>query len=459
MLPLRLRALLVASAVLVGGAAAMAPATAASPFPDPPDIAAVTVPGAGSLQIAYVLPLNTSPYPVTDVQVTTNAGRTWSSCGSMTGLCVVGGLSNGVRYVVALRSVNAMGPSAPSASGSGVPQIPAGQDPDKIANLPRSRVMVGASFDGASNKLGVNASNTRVGVGTLPTLTFTKAIRNRAVVERHLSVVATSDATGATEVIPGRWAWQSDRSLMFRPTTFWPGRSTITITSTLDSTNLGVSGGTTLVGSSSLATAYTFKTARSFIARVDGKSTLMNVYIDGKKVKTFKVSLGGPDWRTRNGVKVVSTAKQADKTYTSQALGITDPNQQYRLEAKWNTRLTPSGEFMHAAPWAVGRIGRYNGSHGCTNMFESDAKWIFDTTIPGDVVVYTNTLGNLAEPGNGAGGLWNVSWADWIKKSALKASEVPAPPAPVPAPSIPTAPATPASPSAVPVPSASTVST
>ncbi len=32
------------------------------------------MPGSGTLQIAYVLPLNTSPYPVTDVQVTTNAG-------------------------------------------------------------------------------------------------------------------------------------------------------------------------------------------------------------------------------------------------------------------------------------------------------------------------------------------------------------------------------------------------
>lgn len=451
MLPLRLRALTVATAVLLGGLAVAVPASALSPYPDPPSIAAVTVPGSGTLQIAYVLPLNTSPYPVTDVQVTTNAGRTWTSCGSTTGLCVVGGLSNGVRYVVALRSVNEMGPSASSASGAGVPQIPAGQDPDKVVNLPRSRVMVGASFDGASNKLGVNAATTRVGVGALPTLTFSRSIPNKAVVERHLSVVATSDTTGATEAVPGRWAWQSDRSVMFRPTTFWPGRSTITITSTLDSANLGVSGGTTLIGASALGTAYTFRTARSLIARVDGKTHRMNVYIDGTKVKTFKISLGGPDWRTRNGVKVVSTAKQAAKTYTSQALGITDPNQQYRLDAKWNTRLTPSGEFMHAAPWAVGRLGRWNGSHGCTNMYESDAKWIFDNTIPGDVVVYTNTLGNLAEPGNGAGGLWNVSWADWIKKSALKGAQAPVIPTPVPPPT--------STPSATPVPSASTVST
>ncbi|MFA7323773.1 MAG: L,D-transpeptidase, partial [Candidatus Nanopelagicales bacterium] len=256
-------------------------------------------------------------------------------------------------------------------------------------------------------------------------------------------------ATGVTEVVPGRWAWQSDRSVMFRPTNFWPGRSTITITSTLDSANLGVSGGSTLVGTSSLGRTYTFKTARSLIGRVDGSTDLMNVYVDGKKVKTYKISLGGPDWRTRNGVKVVSTAKQPQKTYTSQALGITDPKQQYSLDAKWNTRLTPSGEFMHAAPWATGRLGRYNGSHGCTNMYEGDAKWIFDNTIPGDVFIYTNTQGNLAEPGNGAGGLWNVSWANWVKKSALKSVPVPPVPAPIPT----------AVPTPTPTPSASTVST
>ncbi|MFA7324936.1 MAG: Ig-like domain-containing protein, partial [Candidatus Nanopelagicales bacterium] len=233
MLPPRRLRFGLAVLVSIGLATLATPALAASPFPDAPNIAAVTSPGSGSLQIAYVLPLNTSPYPVSDVQVTTNGGSTWTSCGNATGLCLVGGLSNGVRYVVALRSVNEIGPSAPSVSGSGVPQIPVGQDPDKLAKLPRSRLMVDAKFDGASNRLGVDSSTTRVGIGTLPQLTFNRAIPNKAVVERHLTVVATSDATGVTEVVPGRWAWQSDRSVMFRPTNFWPGRSTITITSTL----------------------------------------------------------------------------------------------------------------------------------------------------------------------------------------------------------------------------------
>lgn len=440
----------------MGVLAVAAPAQAVAPFPDPPNIAQVTPAGSGALQITYELPSSSGIAPVTQVQATSNGGNTWSDCGTTLGVCVISGLTDGVKYVVALRSVNDAGPGAMSSLGSGIPSIPVAQDADKVKVLPKARIMITGKFDAAANKLGVSGVGSRVGVGTIPKLTFSREIPNKAVVERHLTVSATSDATGITQVVPGAWSWQSNRSVMFRPTGFWPGRSTITITSTLNSTNMGMSGGAMLVGTSGLGTTYTFKTARSFIGRVDGAKHSMSVYIDGVKVKTFPVSLGGPDWRTRNGVKVVSTAKEAYKTYTSQALGITDPSQAYSLDARWNTRMTPSGEFIHAAPWATSRLGKWNGSHGCTNMNESDAKWIYETTIPGDVFIYINTQGHLAEPNNGAGGLWNVSWKTWLKKSALNthtAKPTMPPPVPVPTP-VPTPTLTP-----VPTPTPSTVST
>ena len=52
-------------------------------------------------------------------------------------------------------------------------------------------------------------------------------------------------------------------------------------------------------------------------------------------------------------------------------------------------------------------------------MFEADAKWIYDKTIPGDVVLYENTGGTTVQSWNGAGGLWNIPWDQWLKKSAL----------------------------------------
>ena len=211
----------------------------------------------------------------------------------------------------------------------------------------------------------------------------------------------------------------SERSAVFRPKDYWPGRSIIRIVSTLDRAVLGKSGKTWLIGSKKLNTTFQFRTARKLVAKVDGRTTQMKVFIDGEKVKTFKVSLGKNEWETRNGTKVISTAKEEDKTYLSESLGLTDPEDQYELDAKWNTRLTPTGEFIHSAPWAYSRIGRYNGSHGCTNMFQQDAEWIFNKTIPGDVVLYTNTGGEIVEPWNGPGGLWNIPWSKWIKKSAL----------------------------------------
>ncbi len=184
---------------------------------------------------------------------------------------------------------------------------------------------------------------------------------------------------------------------------------------------MGKSGGKYVIGSDNLATTYTFKTARKLIIKVDGSTDRMKVYVDGKKVKDFGVSLGKKDWETRNGVKVISTLKEPLHTYTSTSLNL-DPAVEtpYVLEdIPWNTRLTPTGEFIHAAPWAYGRIGRYNGSHGCTNMFESDAKWIYDKTIPGDVVLYVNTGGPDVQSWNGPGGLWNIPWDEWLEKSAV----------------------------------------
>ena len=184
---------------------------------------------------------------------------------------------------------------------------------------------------------------------------------------------------------------------------------------------MGRSGANYVVGAKSLRTSYVFQTARSLIARVDGATRMMKVYVDGDRVHTFPISLGKSGWETRNGVKVVSTQKEPKHTYTSVALGI-DPNveEPYVLkDIPWNTRLTPTGEFMHAAPWALYRLGKWNGSHGCTNMRLEDAKWIYDVTIPGDVVLYTNTGGSTVEPGNGPGGLWNIPVSQWRAKSAL----------------------------------------
>lgn len=333
-------------------------------------------------------------------------------------------------YPIYLRAF-AVGGSAPATSAAriaessvvgpaiGTTMIPSALDPAKPKKLPKPRKWVGAKFIAASNSLGVDGSQVRVGVGVLPKLVFGTNIPDKAVVEERL-VVSAQLPNGKIKNVVGAWGWVSDRSAVFRPKNYWPGNSTIRIVANLGRAELGMAGKTHLIASKKLDTTYSFETARKFVARVDGATRKMKVFIDGKKEKTFLVSLGKKDWETRNGTKVISTSKEANKIYRSESLGLTDPDDQYELEAPWNTRLTPTGEFIHSAPWAYGRLGRYNGSHGCTNMFEKDAKWIYDQTIPGDVIFYTNTGGTVPEPWNGPGGLWNIPWNKWLKKSALQ---------------------------------------
>jgi len=384
----------------------------------PPDAALplrpvlIAVTPADASAIATYLPVDDPS--VTGYQISPD-GYLWFNCPDLSGTCGLSSLTNGREYRVSLRSTGPTGQSAPSGP---IATIPAASDWAKPKVLPKPRKRVTATFEAAGNGLGVSGSRVKLGVGTLPRLRFSKNITNKAAVERHLQVAATTPS-GRTVNVPGSWGWISDQTVVFRPKNYWPGNSTVRITSTVNDTVLGKSGKKYLVGSKALRKTYVFRTDRSLIATVDGAKKTMTVHINGKKRKNFKVSLGKSGWETRIGAKVISTEKEDYKVYRSSSLGLDPEVEFYELPSKWNTRLTPSGEFLHTASWAYGRLGRYNGSHGCTNMFEQDAKWIFDNTIPGDVVNYIKTGGDTMEPWNGPGGLWNIPWNRWLKKSAL----------------------------------------
>jgi lipoprotein-anchoring transpeptidase ErfK/SrfK len=365
----------------------------------------------GQVRLDYV-PLADSS--VTGYQYSLNAGIAWMPCLDSVGSCTIVGLPNGQPVTLWLRAVNDAGGGAVT-TATATPSSPAAARPV----LPRPRQWATATFNAAGNGLGVNGAKTPLGVGTLPQLRFSRPITDKAAVEKGLRVTATSKQ-GLERRVRGAWGWIDDRTVVFRPERWWPAHSTITITSTLGRQVLGRGANNKyVIGRSNLDAVHTFRTGRKFIAVVDGAKKNMVVRIDGKVRKKFPVSLGKSGWETRNGPKIISTSKEAFKVYTSQAIGITDPAQAYRLEAPWNTRLTPTGEFIHAAPWAYGRLGRANGSHGCTNMYAADAKWIYDQTRPGDVIDFVNTGGSMVESWNGPGGWWNIPWESWLKKSAL----------------------------------------
>lgn len=375
-----------------------------------PNEPAVTGISSGSVSGEVTIAFTEDP-AVTDYEVSLNSGGTWSRCGVPPEGCLVTGLTDGVPTTVWVRA-RQDGVAGAVASVSVTARAPA-------PRLPRPRVWTSVSFDAASNGLGVNGATAKLGVGTLPQLRFSRPITDKAAVERGLSVTATTKGR-APRAVPGSWGWLDDRRVVFRPMKWWPEHSVIIIKSELGHQVLGRSGGKYVVGRKNLDAAFTFRTGRKLIATVDGASKMMTVRIDGELKHRFPVSLGKPGWETRNGPKIIYTAKEPHKVYTSQAIGIMDPALAYALPAKWNTRLTPTGEYIHTATWAYGRLGRANGSHGCTNMREEHAKWIFDNTVPGDVIDFRNTGGGTVESWNGPGGLWNIPWNEWLKKSALR---------------------------------------
>jgi lipoprotein-anchoring transpeptidase ErfK/SrfK len=228
----------------------------------------------------------------------------------------------------------------------------------------------------------------------------------RAVVERALRVESTPAVEGA-------WHWVDDKELHYRPRDYWPAHATVRARSALEGIKVGdrTWGGT--------AKPLKITTGDRVIAVTDASSHTMTVYRDGEEIKQIPVTTGKPGFETRNGVKVV-LGKEAFVRMRSTTVGIAEGSSEaYDLPVHWATRVTWSGEYVHAAPWSVGSQGSANVSHGCTGMSTENAEWFFDTVREGDLVEVVNSYGDTMETfGNGFGD-WNLDWDKWRTGSAV----------------------------------------
>ncbi|KUO22932.1 L,D-transpeptidase [Streptomyces dysideae] len=249
----------------------------------------------------------------------------------------------------------------------------------------------------------------KYGVGQPITAELSKPIKNkaqRAIVERALRV----DSTPAAQ---GTWHWVDDKELHYRPREYWPAHATIQVRSNLE----GVRISDRLWGGK--VNPLKITTGDRVIAVTDASSHSMTVYKNDEKIKTFPVTTGKPGFETRNGVKVV-LGKEYFVRMRGTSIGIAEGSpESYDLPVYYATRVTWSGEYVHAAPWSVGSQGSANVSHGCTGMSTGNAEWFFDNVREGDIVEVVNSYGNTMEPfGNGFGD-WNLAWKKWRKGSAL----------------------------------------
>jgi len=227
-----------------------------------------------------------------------------------------------------------------------------------------------------------------VGVGQPISIQFDEPVPDRAA-----AVAAITVTTNPAQA--GGFRWIDDQEVRWRPAEFWRPGTTVAVTVDIYGRNLGDG----LYGQQD--TTFGFTVGRSMIAEIDDNTHMMVVKQDGQVINEIPVSLGSNRYPTYNGIHVVAE-KYDWKLMDSSTWGLTGAGA-YRTNVQWATRISSSGEFVHAAPWSVGSQGYENVSHGCVNVSTDAAKWFYDTFIPGDVVIISNTVGPNLEVWDGYG--------------------------------------------------------
>ncbi|QEU94880.1 L,D-transpeptidase [Streptomyces kanamyceticus] len=245
----------------------------------------------------------------------------------------------------------------------------------------------------------------KYGVGQPVTAKLSAPVKGkeaRSIVERALRV----QSMPATE---GAWYWVDSETLHYRPKEYWPANATINVSSNLE----GIKVNDKLWGGEAKPLKLT--TGDKIVAVTDASSHWMTIYRNGEEINSIPVTTGKPGYSTRNGVKVV-LGKEYVVRMTSASIGASDF---YDKQVYYATRVTDSGEYVHAAPWSVGSQGYDNTSHGCTGMSTGNAAWFYETVRQGDIVTVVNSYGEDMDPfGNGYGD-WNLGWKKWRAGSAL----------------------------------------
>ncbi|MFJ9522723.1 Ig-like domain-containing protein [Kitasatospora sp. NPDC101801] len=249
-----------------------------------------------------------------------------------------------------------------------------------------------------------------VGVGMPVSLRFSRAITDRAAVERGITVTADPP-------VPVAAHWFGNRRLDLRPDKYWAAGTKVTLTLRLKD----VQGAPGDYGTQSKEVHFTV--GRSMVSTADLDAHTMTVRQDGRVLRTLRISGGSPEFSTYLGAMVISEKFPVTRM-NSQTVGLGD---EYDIkDVPHAMRLTNSGTFVHGNYWAARSVfGSANTSHGCLGLADdkggsdsSPAGWFFEHSMIGDVIEVHGQTGDQVPPDNGLNG-WNLTWAQWQRGSAL----------------------------------------
>jgi hypothetical protein len=254
-------------------------------------------------------------------------------------------------------------------------------------------------------------NGTTVGVGMPVSFNFDKVISNQKAVQSHITVTSSSG-----QQVAGHWF--GSQRLDFRPEAYWKAGSKVTMKIDLD----GVQGANGVYGVQKKTVTFTI--GRSQVSTVDVNTQTMTVVRDGQTFKSLPISSGSPEHTTYNGQMVISE-KFTQTRMNSQTVGL---GGEYDIpDVPHAMRLTTSGTFIHGNYWynkSNPPFGQTGTSHGCVGLADvqgaqgaTNAKWFYDNSLIGDVVIVKNSPDKTVAPDNGLNG-WNLGWSEWTAGSA-----------------------------------------
>ena len=246
-------------------------------------------------------------------------------------------------------------------------------------------------------EVGLYPEGDTVGVGMPAVLWFSRSVppQDRDALQSHLTVRSNPPVEGA-------WRWISDDTLHWRPRSFWPPHTTVTVTADVRGQHAGDAWFT-----ESWVKQFTIGAQQRI--SIDAASHTMLASRDNQPVRSMAISTGRDAYPTASGIDLIME-KHDRFEMDSTSVGITG-SEAYRLVVDNAQRLTNSGTFIHAAPWN-GLLGVANISHGCINASATDAAWMMEFTQVGDPVEVLNTPEQVAYT-NGWGD-WNLTWEQWL---------------------------------------------
>ena len=357
--------------------------TANGPFSAAPrELFALTITpaaGTGNVPISSEVGITLTAGQITDVSLT-KAGSAEKIPGSMR--------DDGTAWI----------PAAPLAFNSTYNATVAGHSTDGSESVTTKTSFTTMAKPGRETGVGLYpTSGETVGVAMPVALEFNPPVPDaaRAQVQKRLFVTTNPPQ-------PGAWHWASGSQLWYRAPNYWRPGTTITVRAAL----AGLPMGDNTFGDSDRSTKVTVGPKQ--LIEIENATKTMSLYANDQLVRRMPVSLGKESTPSSSGHMVVMSKQET---------ALFDVPGEYRTTVDKAMRLTWGGEFIHAASWSVEDQGVRNVSHGCVNLSDENAAWLFGVAHLGDPVIMRNTETPLAN-GNGWTA-WNMPWSEYIKGSAL----------------------------------------